>query len=165
MTRESFVLTDGVPSAIVSDGVVTVPLYAVNQISLNEAFHLPTIGSSTMRAAVGTHDDSVTLSGLLVGAERFASKFTLETLAESGKRGSMLEGLTAGIASGLILITGMTVRTDMQIESLSFTASAGRRDVLEVSMTLVHMPRPGVLVKALEVVNLGVQALRDLKGR
>src|SRR4051794_353802 len=134
MTRESFVLTDGVPSAILSDGVVTVPLYAVNQISLNEAFHLPNIGSSTMRAAVGTHDDSVTLSGLLVGAERFASKFTLETLAESAKRGSMLEGLTAGIASGLILITGMTVRTDMQIESLSFTASSGRRDVLEVSM-------------------------------
>jgi hypothetical protein len=77
----------------------------------------------------------------------------------------VLEGLTRGIASGLILITGMTVRTDMQVESLSFTATSGRRDVLDVSMTLVHMPRPGALTKALEVVNLGVQALRDLKGR
>jgi len=165
MSRESFVLTDGVPSAIVSDGLVTVPLYAVNHISLSESYHLPNIGSSTMRAAVATHDDTVTLSGLLVGPERFALKFALETMAESSKRGSVLEGLTRGIASGLILITGMTVRTDMQIESLSFTASAGRRDVLDVSMTLVHMPRPGALAKALEVVNLGVQALRDLKGR
>ena|SRR5215204_3316714 len=161
MARQSYVRYEGMPSAILSDGLVTIPLYAVSQIGLSETFHLPAIGTSNVRASVATHDDSITLSGLLAGPERFAFKFTLETLAESGKRGTVLEGLTGGAASGLILITGMTVRTDMQIQSLSFTAQAGRRDVLDVSMTLLHMPRPGALAKVLEVGNLGVRGLVD----
>jgi len=161
MARQSYVRYEGMPSAILSDGLVTVPLYAVSQIGLAESYHLPAIGTSNVRNSVGTHDDSVTLSGLLAGPERFAFKFTLETLAESGKRGTVLEGLTGGAASGLILITGMTVRTDMQIQSLSFTAQAGRRDVLDVSITLLHMPRPGALAKLLEISNLGVRGLAD----
>jgi len=161
VARQIYVRYEGVPSAILSDGLVTIPLYAVSQIGLSESYHLPPIGTSNVRTSVATHDDTITLSGLLAGPERFAFKFTLETLAESGKRGSVLEGLTGGAASGLILITGMTVRTDMQIQTLSFTAQAGRRDVLDVSMTLLHMPRPGVLTKLLEVGNLGVRALVD----
>ena len=35
----------------------------------------------------------------------------------------------------------MTIRTDMQIQSLTFTASAARREVLDVSIALVHVPR------------------------
>ncbi len=161
MARQSYVRYEGVPSAIISDGLVTIPLYAVSQISLTEAYHLPAIGTSSVRASVATHDDSITLTGLLAGPERFAFKFSLETLAESGKRGSVLEGVTAGAASGLILITGMTVRTDMQIQSLTFTAQAGRRDVLDVTITLAHMPRPGALAKLLEIGNVGVRGLVD----
>ncbi len=164
MARESYVRYEGMPSAILSDGLVTIPLYAVSQIGLTESYHLPPIGTSNERASVATHDDSITVSGLLAGPERFAFKFTLETLAESGKRGTVLEGLTGGAASGLILITSMTVRTDMQIQSLSFTAQAGRRDVLDVSIMLVYMPRPGVLAKLLEIGNLGVRGLADFGG-
>jgi phage protein U len=165
MTRQSFISNDGPPSAVLSDGVTTIPLYAVNQITLAESYHLPAIGSSTARAAVGTHDDSVSLSGVLIGDERFALKFSLETLAETSKRGSALEAVSGGAVSGLVLITGLTVRTDMQVQSLSFTASAGRRDVIDVSMTLQYMPRPGIVAKLLDVANLGVQAMRDLGGR
>jgi phage protein U len=165
MNRQSFLLTQGSPSAILSDGVVTIPLYAVNQISLNETYHLPNIGSSTARAAVGTHDDSVSLAGVLVGDERFALKFALETMAESSKRGSALEGLSGGNISGLVLITGLTVRTDMQVQSLSFTTTAARRDVIDVSISLAYMPRPGAAAKLLEVANIGVQALRETRGR
>jgi phage protein U len=161
MARASYIRYEGMPSAILSDGLVTIPLYAVTQIGLTESYHLPPIGTSNVRASVATHDDSISLSGTLAGPERFALKYTLETLAESGKRGTVLEGLTGGAASGLILITSMTVRTDMQIQSLSFTATAGRRDVLDVSMTLLYMPRPGVLAKLLEIGNLGVRGLVD----
>jgi hypothetical protein len=41
----------------------------------------------------------------------------------------------------------------MQIQALSFTASAQKRDVLDVSVTLMYMPRPGALAKILEVAN------------
>ena len=165
MSRESYVNAEGMPSAILSDGLVTVPLWAVSSIALAETYHLPTIGSTAIRTSVATHDDTVALTGLLVGPERFALKFVLETLAESSKRGTALEGYTGGAASGLVLITGMTVRTDMQVQTLAFTANAARRDVIEVAIGLVHMPRPGALGKLLELGNLAVRTLADFGDR
>lgn len=153
-----------VPSAIISDGILTIPLWAVTSMSLSETYHLPPIGSSTMKAIVATHDDTISLSGVLVGAERFAWKLALETLAESSKRGTALGALTGGKVSGLILVTSMTIRTDMQIQSLSFNASAGKRDVIDVSISMAHMPLPGGLSKLLDVASVGVAALADFGG-
>jgi hypothetical protein len=154
-----------VPSAIISDGLITVPLWAVTSVSLSESYHLPPIGSSGAKAAVSTHDDTVTLSGLLIGPERFAWKLALETLAEAGKRGSAIVAASLGKVSGLILVTALTIRTDMQIQSLSFTASASKREALDVSVSLAHMPLPGALGKLLDVASLGVAALGDAGGR
>ena len=161
MARSSWVDVSGAPSAIISDGLVTIPLYAVSQINLTESYHLPAIGTSTMRATVATHDDTISLSGLLVGDERYALKFALETLAESSKLGTALERISQGAVSGLVLISGMTVRTDLQIQSLTFTEQAQRRDVIDVSISLVYMPRPGVLAKLLDLASLGVGSLVD----
>jgi phage protein U len=152
-----------VPSAIVSDGIVTVPLWAVTTITLSETYHLPPIGSSGAKAIVATHDDTVSLSGVLVGPERHAWKLALENLADASKRGSALAAATGGRASGLILVTSMTIRTDMQVQSLSFGASAAKRDALDVSITLTHMPLPGTLGRLLDVASLGVAALVDWK--
>ena len=55
----------------------------------------------------------------------------------------------------------MTIRTDMQVQSLTFSASAARRDVLEVSISLAHVPRPSLLGKLLDVASIGVGALAD----
>jgi phage protein U len=158
---ESFQHYLRVPSAILSDGLVTVPLYAVSSIGLSESYHLPPVGSSTARAIVATHDDSVTLSGVLVGPERFAWKLALEDMAESSKRGGLLATATRGRVGGLILVTSMTIRTDMQVQTVSFTASASRRDVLDVSLSLVHMPLPGALGKLLDASAVAVGALLD----
>jgi hypothetical protein len=153
-----------VPSAIVSDGIVSVPLYAVTSMTLGETYHLPPVGSSTARAIVATHDDTLSLSGLLVGPERFAWKLALESLAESSKRGGFVATRSSGRLTGLIVVTSMTIRTDMQVQSLTFTASAGRRDVLDVALTMVHMPLPGALGKLLDLASIGVAALADWKG-
>ena len=153
-----------VPSAIVSDGIVTVPLWAVTTMSLNQTYHLPPIGSSSAKAIVATHDDTITLNGLLVGVERFAWKLALETLAETSKRGGAMQAFTGGAVSGLILVTSMTIRTDMQVQSLSFTASSAKRDVLDVAMTMAHLPRPGALGKLLDAASIGIGALADWGG-
>jgi hypothetical protein len=133
-------------------------------MSLNQQYYLPAIGSAKMRSIVPVHDDSIALSGLLVGDLRYTWKFALETLAEAAKRGSALALATGGQFTGLILVTSMTIRTDMEIESLSFSASSGRRDTLEVSMTLRHLPKPGALAKVLDLVSVGVGALADMGG-
>lgn len=153
-----------IPSAIISDGVLPVPLWAVTSIQLAETYQLPPIGTTGIKAVVATHDDKITLSGLLVGAGRYGWKLALETMAESSKRGTALASFTGGKVSGLILVTSMTIRTDMQIESLTFTASSAKRDAIEVSIVMVHMPLPGALGKLLDVASLGVAALSDIGG-
>ena len=158
----SFAQYDVIPSAIISDGVLTVPLWAVTSMSLSETYHLPPIGSSGAKSIVATHDDTVTLAGVLVGPERFTWKFMLETLADVSKRGSAIAAFTGGRVSGLIVVTAMTIRTDMQVQSLTFTAAAGRRDVLDVSLSMAHMPPPGGLSKLLDIASIGVSALADL---
>jgi hypothetical protein len=160
---ESFHTYGLVPSAVISDGIAFVPLYAVTTVALAETYHLPPIGSSGAKAVVATHDDTITLSGVLLGDERFAWKLALETMAEASKRGTPLARFTRGRASGLILVTAMTIRTDMQIQSLTFTASAARRDALDVSASLAHMPLPASFGKLLDVASLGVAALADWK--
>jgi hypothetical protein len=153
-----------VPSAVISDGILTVPLWAVTTIGLSETYQLPPIGSTTARAAVATHDDTLSLSGVLVGDERYGLKLLLETLAESSKRGSALAAMTNGQLSGLIVVTAMTIRTDMQVQSLSFTASAAKRDALDVSISFAYMPLPGSLGKLLDTASLGVAMLADAAG-
>jgi phage protein U len=151
-----------VPSAVLADvPPLIVPLYAVTTMTLSESYHLPPIGSSQQRMIVAAHDDTITLSGLLIGPTRFTLKFMLETMADLSKRGTTIERVTRGKVSGLVLVTAMTIRTDMQIQSLTFTASAAKRAALDVSMTLVHVPRPGVLSKVLDIAGLGVGALAD----
>jgi phage protein U len=150
-----------VPSAVISDGIVAVPLWAVTSMQLSQTYQLPAIGSTTARAVVAVHDDTITLTGALLGPERFAWKLALEQLAETSRRGSALGAFTSGRVGGLILVTSMTIRTDLQVKTLSFTASAAKREVLDVSIVLAHMPLPGSLAKLLDVGSLGVAALAD----
>jgi hypothetical protein len=159
----SFVRFEGMPSAILSDGLVPVPLYAVTAMTISETYHLPPIGSAASRVLVDTHNDTITLSGLLLGSDRFAWKLALETIAESGKRGGA--GLTALAAaaglniSGLVLITAMTIRTDMQIQQLTFGASAAKRDAIDVNIQLAHLPPPGARSKLLDIASMGVSTM------
>jgi hypothetical protein len=150
-----------IPSAVLSDGILTVPIWAVTTMTLSETYRLPPIGSSGAKAIVSTHDDTVSLSGVLPGTERFTWKLALETLAETSKRGGAVGALTGGAVSGLILVTTMTIRTDMQVQSLSFTASAAKRDALDVSITLAYMPKPSALGKLLDVASVAIGSLKD----
>ena len=165
LSNNSFQRFDVIPAAILWDGVVPVPLYAVTQMTLTETYHLPPIGSKGGRAVVATHDDTITLTAALVGPERFAWKLGLETLADTGRRGGALGSFTGGMVSGLILVTAMTIRTDMQVTSLTFGANATRREVIDVTIELAHLPLPGSLGKLLDLASVGVGTLADFGGR
>jgi hypothetical protein len=156
---------DVIPSAILSDGgSLLVPLWAVSTMTLSETYHLPPIGSVSHRAHVSTHNDTISLGGVLLGPERFTWKAMLETLAEMGRRGSAIDRISHGAISGLILVTSMTIRTDMQVQSLTFTASAAKRDALDVALSLGHFPRPSAFGKLLDLASIGIGALADFGG-
>jgi hypothetical protein len=161
ISNNSFQRFDIAPAAILWDGVLPVPLYAVTQMTLTETYHLPPIGSAGARAIVSTHDDTVALSASLVGLSRFAMKAALETMAESSKRGTRAF-VVGPKMNGLVLVTAMTIRTDMQIQTLTFSATVTRRQTLDVQMTLAYMPSPGIFGKLLDLGSIGIGALADL---
>jgi len=149
------------PSAVLSDGIVPVPLWAVTQLSIDSAYFVPQVGGTRRRVAVVSHDDSLSLSAVLLGPLRFTWKVALENLAESSRQGTALSRATGGTQSGLVLITTATIRTDLAVQSLTFSQSAQRRDTLDVALRLLHLPRPGSLAKLLDVSSIGVGALTD----
>jgi hypothetical protein len=150
------------PSAVLADPpAMFVPLFAVTAMSLSENYFLPPLGSSRQRVIVPAHDDAITLNALLVGPERFSWKFMLETMADISKRGGALQSLTKGATTGLVLVTSMSIRTDMQIQSLSFSTSAARREVIEVAISMLYVPQPGVLGRVLDMASVAVGALSD----
>lgn len=155
--------TPGWPSAIVGEVFLPIPLWAVTMMTLNESYHLPPLTSSQSRQLVDTHDDTITLSASLIGPDRFLFKEGLEFVAEQSMRGSWLEGITKGATGGLVFITTMTIRTDMYVQSLSFSASASRRETLDLSMTLAHLPRPGMLSQYLDLAAIGLGAALDFR--
>ena len=162
MTRENSFQSTVLPSAVLADPpTFFVPLFAVTAMSLTESYFLPPLGVSRQRMVLPAHDDTISLSALLIGPERFLWKQHLEIMADISKRGGALQSLTRGRLGGLVLVTSMTIRTDMQIQTLAFSATAARRDVLDVTMSLVHVPRPGVLSRALDLAAVPVAALAD----
>ncbi len=160
----SFIQYANIPSAIIADGLLIVPLWSVQTMNLTAAYHQPSIGNTAERAAIGVHDDSITLTGTLLGEERYAWKLALETLAEASQRGTALASVSGGAVGGLVLVTSMTIRTDIYISNLTFTANAGRRDALDTTISMVHLPRPGGLAKLLDIAAIGIGALADFGG-
>jgi hypothetical protein len=149
------------PSAVLFDGIVPVPLWAVSQMSIDSTYFLPQIGSSSRRVALPSHDDTLSITAVLLGPLRFGWKTALENIAEASRSGSVLSRATSGAVGGLVLLSASTIRTDLAVQSLSVSMSAGRRDTLDVTMRLVHLPRPGSLAKLLDIASIGVGALTD----
>lgn len=149
------------PSAILTDGLLPIPLFVVTRMSLSETYALPPVGSRGFRAAVDNSEDTVSLAALLVGPQRFAWKQGLELLADFSRRGGALSRWTGGAVGGLILVTAMTVRLDMQVTEMTFTASAQRRDTIEVNINLRHVPQPGPLNMLIDVGHAAVMSLTD----
>lgn len=154
----------GPPAALLTDGLVSVPLWAVSRLAVNERFALPPIGVSAFRAAVGGPSTSITLNALLVGSGRFAYKELLELLAGLSRRSSMIGTITGGASGGLVLVSRLTTRTDLHVTSLDLSVSAQRRDTIEVSLAMQHVPRPGPGAFLLDVATAAVATMVDPLG-
>ena len=149
------------PSAVLFDGIVPVPLWAVTQLSINATYSVPPVGGSNRRVALPTHDDAISLSAVLIGPLRLEWKIALENIAEASRFGTVLSPKSGGLGTGLVLVSSATVRTNLAVQSLSFSLTATRRDTIDVSMSLLHLPAPGSLTRLLDVTSIAVGALTD----
>lgn len=148
------------PSAVLVDLPLAVPLFAVSRISLSESYALPPVGASAFRVSTSSSTDTVSLSALLVGPQRLLWKKDLELIATSSRTGGSLGAWTKGKVAGVTLVSTLVTRTNMQVTELSFSASAQRIDCFEVSLTMRHVPQPGPLDA---LVDLGATAMLSLK--
>lgn len=150
------------PSAVLFDGYLPVPLWAVSSMSIEASYALPQVGGGTQRVALPAHDDSISLTAVLLGPERFAWKTALENAAEASRFGTALSPKRAGLGSGLALVTAATIRTNLAVQSLSFSLTAARQDTIDVTMRLLHLPPPGSRARLLDTASLAVGALADV---
>ena len=150
------------PSAVLFDGVIPVPLWAVTQMSIDSTFSVPAVGGTNRRVALPAHDDTIGLSAVLIGPLRMEWKIALENIAEASRYGTALSPKTGGIGTGLVLVSSATVRTNLAVQSLSFSFTAARRDTIDLTMRLIHLPPPGSLTRLIDVTAIGVGALTDV---
>lgn len=150
------------PSAVLFDGFIPVPLWAVTQMSIDSTYSVPPIGGTSRRAALPAHDDTIGLSAVLIGPLRMVWKTALENIAEASRFGTVLSPKAGGLGTGLVLVSSATVRTNLAVQSLSFTLTAARRDTIDLTVRLVHLPPPGGLTRLIDVSSIGVGVLTDV---
>jgi hypothetical protein len=126
-----------------------VPLFAVNRISLSEAYALPPVGDKGNSQATAKVTRSVQIEAVLIGDERHVIRLGLELMADLSKT----LPLASSLLSGIPMVAGLTTLLDMQIESLNFSQSAEEKDVFTVSISLKHCPRPGLMAALSAVTN------------
>ena len=127
----------------------TVPLYAVNRISLSERYELPPVGDKGLSQSTSTITREVQIEALLIGDSKQVIRLALEAMADLSKT----LPLASSIISGIPMIAGLTTLLDMQINSLTFGQSAEEKDVYTVSISLKHCPRPGLMTLLSNLTN------------
>lgn len=154
------------PAAVLFDGYLPIPLWAVTQLSVEASYALPQVGVGPQRVALPAHDDAITLTAVLLGLERFVWKAALERAAEASRFGTALSPKSAGLGAGLALVSGPTVRTNLAVQSLTFSLTAQRRETIDVTMRLLHLPPPGSRSALVDSVgSIAVGAMSDLLPR
>lgn len=117
-----------------------VPLFMVQSLVLSDGYKIERILGSKFSQAVSPTEKTIKIDGVLTGQSRLLYKKALETLALA-TRIAAAAAAPAFAISGIPVVAGMTVSLDMQITSLSFTHSTGKREALDYSMTLTYVPR------------------------
>jgi hypothetical protein len=137
--------------------VGAVPLFAVTSMSLDATYKVPELGSGRNQW-LGEVGRTISIDGVLLGASRFAYKAALEALADV----SMLFAARFAIPAltGVPVVSGLVVLTDMQITGLKFSQNSQDRGVITVHIELKHCPKGFVA----ELIGRGLNMAGSLAG-
>jgi hypothetical protein len=135
--------------------VGTVPLLYVQSLSISEGYRIERIAGSKFSQALAPTTKTISIEAMLIGEERLMQKKALEIMALTSRT------LVAAAASllavtGIPVVCGLTISLDMQITQLRFSQTAQKRDALDVSITLEHVPRSALTAVLGEVADLAL---------
>ena len=132
-----------------------VPLLYVQSINLTEGYQIQQIAGSRFAQALAPTTKTIAIEAMLIGPDRMRVKKELEALALVSR---VLVAATAPAlaVAGIPVVCGLAVSLDMQITDLRFNQSAQKRDTLDVSLTLRHVPRSTLSTVLGEVADLAL---------
>jgi hypothetical protein len=137
--------------------VGAVPLLAVQSMSISEGYRVERIAGSRFSQAVAPTVKTIAIEATLTGSERLAYKKALEAMALTSRLA--VSGAIPRLAlGGIPVISATTTSLDMHITDLRFSQTAGRRDALDVSLTLQHVPRSSASEIVAELGDLALAA-------
>ncbi|WP_225731767.1 MULTISPECIES: hypothetical protein [unclassified Nocardia] len=135
----------------------TVPLLYVQSISMTEGYQIQRIVDSSFQQAIAPTRKAIAIEAMLLGPERLLLKKELEALALTSRLLVAATAKALGV-TGIPVVCGLTISLDMQITDLRFTQSAGKRDAIDVSISLEHVPRSSISAIIGEVADLALAA-------
>jgi len=137
--------------------VGAVPLLYVQSISLSEGYQIERIAGSSFSQAIAPTTKTIAIEAILLGPDRLRQKKELEALALVS-RVLVAAAAPALKVAGIPVVSGLTVSLDMQITELRFNQSAQKREAIDVSMTLRHVPRSSLITILGEAADLALAA-------
>ena len=134
-----------------------IALLYVQSMTINEGYRIERIMGSKFSQAIAPTTKSISIEAMLLGPNRLVQKKALEALALTSR---VLVAATASLlkVTGIPVVSGLTISTDMQITDLRFTQNVQKRDALDVSMTLQYVPRSSLAAIIGEVADLALAA-------
>jgi hypothetical protein len=137
--------------------VGVVPLFHVQSMSMSEGYRIERIAGSKFSQAIAPTTKTITLEATLLGPERLLVKKALEAMALTSR---LLVAATAPLlaVTGIPVVSGLTISLDMQITELRFSQSVQKREAVDVSMTLQHVPRSSLTTILGEAADLALAA-------
>jgi hypothetical protein len=141
----------------------TVPLLYVQSISVTEGYRIERIAGSSFAQALAPTAKTIAVEAILLGPQRLSLKKQLEALALTSR---VLVAATAALlrVSGIPVVSGLTISLDMQITDLRFNQSAQKRDAIDASVTLLHVPRSSAIAILGEAADLALAAGLPISG-
>src|SRR5438105_2546461 len=109
-------------------------------MSISEGYKIQRIAGSKFSQAIAPTTKTITIEAVLLGRERLLLKKGLEVLALTSRL--LVSAMAPALKiTGIPVVSGLTISLDMQITDLRFTQSVQKREALDVSITLQHVPR------------------------
>lgn len=134
-----------------------VPLLYVQSLTMTEGYQIQRISDSRFSQAIAPTRKAIAIEAMLLGPERLLLKKSLEALALTSR---LLVATTARTlaVTGIPVVCGLTISLDMQITDLRFSQSVQKRDAIDVSISLEHVPRSNTTALIGEIADLALAA-------
>ncbi len=130
-----------------------VALLHVQSMTINEGYRIERLAGSRFSQALAPTAKTIAIEAVLLGPRRLAVKKQLEALALVS-RVLVAAAAPALAVTGIPVVSGLTVSLDMQITDLRFAQSVQKRDALDLTVNLRHVPRSSVTAIAGELADL-----------